>query len=47
MKEFEQETKLLQSNLEIPQELELFPSGDVQDIFEPYDEEAEKLWKGL
>lgn len=46
MAEFEKETNLLSSNLEVPSTFEIFPSGDVQEIVEPYDEEEEKKWKG-
>lgn len=32
--------------MEKVQEYELFSGADLQDIVEPYDEEAEKLWRG-
>lgn len=44
--EYEKEAHLLCSNLEIPSDYEIFASGDVQEIVEPYDEESEKQWRG-
>ena len=44
--EYEKEMNLLSTNLEVPKDYEIFASGDVQDIVEPYDEDEEKRWRG-
>ncbi|KAK7583906.1 hypothetical protein V9T40_004869 [Parthenolecanium corni] len=43
--EIETQTERFSSNMEKVQEYELFSGADLQDIVEPYDEEAEKLWR--
>ena len=46
MHEFEKERNLLDANLRIPEEMGVFPDGELTDITEPYDEEYEKAWRG-
>lgn len=45
--EIERQTKKFSSNVQKSQEFDIFPIDDVKEIIEPYDEETEKLWRGI
>lgn len=46
IREFTKESKLLDSNLKMLDEIEVFPDETLKDIVEPYDEEYEAHWRG-